>query len=521
MSELPNSLRNLAKTVNDQDTVLVAMIKEAAKRIEELEASPANKLASLGLHVDYEARGVEIDCLRRELSLERDKVIAARKAEDEANEIIAKIAKAAECENFADIILARVEALAQQANAMTKICEGHIATSRRATAEANEYLNANNQLLSRLDSAVNDQNHTRSMLHAIADKLGLGSRNALPSLDWYLEQIDQIACNYRDYLDIIGASVGKPSLSYKALAEYFRGLDVEGLKKIADKANATEAERAKLAGELADALRGIEARSITLGQLAVALGVSQMEDGWATKMLNKAEHLMSTVNSKDYKWDKEKTDALQSLLKEFGFWPAYNHVEGLNRFKAHVLGQQAVIKVLNESLARANSRVSELEHAPVYERMRDLEDTYKEFERCKNRIATANARWNIVVADASNYPQQLDYLIDELETWRNKATNLSDDMAEVQKGAQAARDELALAGVAIKRMHSKLLENKPRTGIWPADGTFRAKLDDIEWCLYVYIGRVIADGQLREVDTKFISSVRDSLSHEILRRNKQ
>lgn len=676
MSELTIKLRDMMTTLERPDGGAASLLLQAATRIEELEASPANKLQSLGLNQDYEARGIEIMTLRRELSLERDKVIAARKAEDEANKIIEDIAKAAECENFADVILARVAAQNQQSNAMTRICEGHIANCRKAE-NANARLNQNLSMAQnerdeargkledargKLVDARGQLQHRSALLHDIADKLGAGSRNAIPARDWYLGEITKLQPlpptlkgelaalarrheghlglkedenshivnrlntvlevysginvahrKYRAFADTVSMCFRYKPASIEELGDMFRGLDIAMLRaKAADydkvKADAItrireletslhghacahndlvainqelrderETHRNTIAArnELIESLRlselklsnvanqiynwqqknetfvmddprdpdwakqlnaimclmlrkendakaACEAGKVTLRQLASALGVDPSEGGWHTKMLDKAEHYRRTCDAVDAAVGKFEAAVAFALTYPHTLCDRINALRGFTEGRVkEIRGQQAMIKVLNESLARANSRVSELEHAPVCERMRDLEDAYKEFERCKNRIATANARWNIAVADASNYPQQLDYLIDELEIWRNKATNLSDDMTAVQKDATVARDELDLAVGAIKRMHAKLLENKPRTGIWPADGTFRAKLDDIEWCLYVYIGRVIADGQLHEADTKFISSVRDSLSHEILRRNKQ
>lgn len=350
MSDLSDKLTRMADRNLREAPTDAELMKQAAKRIEELESCQGridihnleveNKRLNSRLEDcwrEQRKHADEMDRIREDLRIEKDKLESAEK-------VIEDIAKAAECDNFADIIIARVTSLAQQTNAMTRICEEHVIKTRKAEAAANLVSKELSKVQSELQQAWNERDdikgpfsHRTALLHSIADELGADSRNSVPDRDWYIEKIQKL-----------------------------------------------------------------------------------------------------------------KSDPLKSYV-------------------------------------------------------RDLEQIRDKFERCKNRIAAASTRWGIRVVDPTDYPQQLEYIISEIETWRNKATN--------------AQHELDLGVAAIKRMYAKLQLAKMDTGIWPDDGQLRAKLDDIEWCLNVYISKYTEAMNLHAADTSFLGNVRDSLQHEIQRRS--
>jgi chromosome segregation ATPase len=480
MSELVDNLKKIVTTFKADSE----LIQKAADRLAALETNPG---CSFELQSENDDLRSEISKLRQAesqlrlvIQLNQDRVRALETEVTHRTEVINEIAKAAECEpDFSDILIARVAAQNQQSNAMTRICEGHIATARKAentVARLNQNLS---QVQNERDDLRGQITHRCALLHDIADALGAGSRNAVPAKDWYMEKIEEriASRSYRSYLEIIGAAVDKKGLSYKDLAEYFRGLDIEGLKK--------------LPGKLADAERAAEARQITLHQLANALGINPMDDGWCTKMIDKAGNLVSQVYSKQYAWDKQKTEALKALLQSMSLWPTYNNVDGMKQMKLQYQAMEAEVKDLKERIVIKNNYISKLEHAEQAgftdaETKEQLKLAHESIKRLELHIREAN-------------------------------TNLED----ARKGATTARYDLALAEAPIKRMWNKLVDYKQKTSIWPPDDRMRAKLDDVEWCLNVYIGRAVAADQQHEADTMFIAKVRDSLSHEILRRNDQ
>jgi len=451
MSELPNNLRNLAKTVNEQDKVLVETLIQAANQIDHLES---RRCGTADLQDENDRLRAELHRCSDVIRDEREKVKAARDAEEAAEKVIEDIAKAAGCDNFADIILARVTAMAQvpeelrselrhvrglideannliqdlcravelpinagrdvligrvsalhqQSNAMTRICEGHIVTSRRMEQQAKDYLAANKQLSTRIDELNNQNNLKRATIHCIADELGMKGRDELPKLEWILCEIRALKDNGPAALETLRAvtaeCLGEPGLRAEEISDRFRGLDIARLR-----AAAADAEAVK---------QKCEAR---VKELETAL-----------------EQLNALETSKEVRWDKAKNEALKDLLKSMGFWPSLNDVEGLKALK----------------------------------------------DRC---------------------------------------IRLGLETAEAKEGRQKAENELALGVAAIKRMYAKLEEYRTHTGIWPNDNRLRAKLDDIEWCLNVYLSKFAEMQNLHAADTRFIADVRDSLSHEILRRN--
>lgn len=438
LSDLPNRIRKLMSIIDPADEMLLHILKTEAERFEAAIRQGGDIRYACEQETLAEARRVEIESLNAKVAeIERTNLELRARVDDvrsqmerrlaESEKVISDIAEAAECDNFADIIIARVSALAQQANAMTRICEGHIATCRKETAKAADYLAANKTLSERLDALNNQDNRKRVMLHSIADELGAGSRNAIPEPQWFLSEIRKLKGaleTYKAFLKHIHEAVGNPDWSDHELVCYLRGLDIAALQ-----AKAADAEKVK-----AEAERRVR-------ELETALAARQYE-------------------SKEARWDKFKTEALRQLLTQNGYWPQYDDVTGLKKLTAYVANLKTREASITAELASRDRTIAELQ-----EKVTILENA-------------------------------------------------------AQRGCQA-ENELSLSVGAIKRMYAKLTEYRQITGIWPDDGVFRAKLDDIEWCLNVYVGRYCEALSQRDADTKFIASVRDSLSHEILRRNKQ
>jgi chromosome segregation ATPase len=231
MSALTQSLYDNAALELQCRGRIVHLMRQAAERIEELEAKSSENLK---LCAEYDARGVRIESLCLDvhnLSVENGRV------NDELDALRAELRE----EQREPIRL-----------------RDKLMSARR---ERDVYLKANKDLTVRIDELNSANNHKRDLLHKVADDLGMGSRDALPSIDWYREKVSELRLAAKDrkgYLDTIAKAVDKTHLSPKDLAEYFltQFTTYPGMEA---KVERLQHENKELQGRAADASRAANA----------------------------------------------------------------------------------------------------------------------------------------------------------------------------------------------------------------------------------------------------------------------
>jgi len=405
MCDLINNLKKMAESSGAAAELLL----QAAERIEGLDARQAVGSIAEHYNTDNELSRLrtENDQLKYSLSIQSDSPSSYKNQLEYANNLIDRIAEAAGVESGSpsDAIIARVQSFKQQTDAIRVVCEKHIAIGHAAEAKAARYSEESSQLLQATAYSGSMYIESRDKLREIATAFGAGANVKMPSIDWFLCKIRAMQPTKQDTWD------RQKTKALEALLKEFKlwptYSNVEGLGLLHKR-------------------------------------VHELKE-YAANMDSTVEKLDCCIVDKNAQIEK-LTQSVASLQAE------------RNSSNATLLQVAAALQV-NDSCADWHTRLlyvaSSLMSSPAVDlrlHIRDLEECRKQFDMCKNRIAAANARWNVRVVDPTNYVMQLEFLLEEIGVYSHKAAN-----------AQKVADQAS-------------------------------------------------------ADTKFISSMRDALSHEIARR---